>query len=259
MTRALKDAQREIFIGQLLSFNPSLSYPIYIIVPRIMRFARRKTVYSMHQHTSGRARSSKRNSLYRVGASTLPKNERVYSSQGLSLQRSKLPRRYLFGALTALIISSTPAQSAPLDYRHFAESAYRYADIAYASYTDAATRALELKNALFHFAAEPDANKLTETRAAWLAAIDAYSKTEAFRFPGGLMDDDQALSDKISHWPLDQAYLDYIQDIRDCGLINDVETYPKIDEDLLLTLHKKDGPNRITLAVCRTLRIESYR
>ncbi len=171
----------------------------------------------MHQHSSGRKRFSKWNSLYRVVA------------------------------LTALILSSAPAQSAPLDYRHFAESAYRYADIAYASYTDAATRALELKNALFHFATEPDANKLTETRAAWLATIDAYSKTEAFRFPGGPMDDDQALGDKVGHWPLDQAYLDYLQGIPDCGLINDVETYPKIDEDLLLTLHKKDGPNRITL------------
>lgn len=151
--------------------------------------------------------------------------------------------------LAALVYCSSPAQGAPLDYRQFAETAYRYADIAYASYADAAARALDLKNAIFRLVTQPDANKLTETRASWLGALEAYSRTEVFRFPGGPMDGEQRLGDKINPWPVDEAYIDYIEGVPNCGFINDVETYPRIDKELLLSLNKKDGPNRVTLGL----------
>jgi putative iron-regulated protein len=96
-----------------------------------------------------------------------------------------------------------------------------YAALVQASYEDALAGALDLQRALGAFVAQPSAEGLDAARKSWLAAREWYGQTEAFRFYGGPIDDDQGPEGRMNAWPIDEAYVDAVKGRPHSGLIND--------------------------------------
>ena len=59
---------------------------------------------------------------------------------------------------------------------------------------------------------------MAAAREAWLAARDDYGPTEAFRFYGGPIDNEQdGPEGLLNAWPLDEAYIDYVEGDQNAG------------------------------------------
>jgi len=121
-----------------------------------------------------------------------------------------------------------------------------YAEIVYASYADSARLAVELQVAIDEFVANPAAETHQAAKSAWLAAQEPYGQTEAYRFYGGPIDDEDGPEGLMNAWPLDEAYIDYVQGAESSGIINNVDAYPVIDIDLLITLNEAGSEKNIS-------------
>ena len=107
--------------------------------------------------------------------------------------------------------------------------------------------ATELDAAIDAFLADPTDETLEAAKQAWLAARDDYGLTEAFRFYGGPIDnEDDGPEGLINAWPLDEAYIDYVEGDPAAGIINDPDTYPTIDAELLTSLNEQGGEANIS-------------
>ncbi|MDJ1483627.1 imelysin family protein [Cytophagaceae bacterium YF14B1] len=107
-----------------------------------------------------------------------------------------------------------------------------YAAIVYASYEDSYNTAVTLQQKINAFVAAPSAAGLEECKAAWKAARIPYGQTEAYRFYGGPIDDANGPEGLINSWPLDEVYIDYVKDMPDAGIINNIKieiTKAKLD------------------------------
>lgn len=109
-------------------------------------------------------------------------------------------------ALVALLPFAAMADTAKPAYPEVAKN---YADLAHASYQDAATAAKVLKKAIDAFLAKPSEESLGKARAAWLAARVPYMQTEGFRFGNPIVDEWEG---KVNAWPLDEGLIDYVDD-----------------------------------------------
>jgi len=118
-----------------------------------------------------------------------------------------------------------------------------YAAIAHANYSDALASALELQSALVAFTDRPSAEGLSRARQAWLSAREWYGQTEAFRFYGGPIDDDEGPEGRLNGWPLDEAYVDYVQGRLDAGIVNDRSV--EISKSTLAQLNERGGEENI--------------
>jgi putative iron-regulated protein len=121
-----------------------------------------------------------------------------------------------------------------------------YAEIVFASYEDSLTAAVELQDAIETFLAEPSEETLAAARESWLASNEPYGQTEAYRFYGGPIDDEDGPEGLLNAWPLDEAYIDYVEGDADAGIINNVEDYPEIDADLLISLNEVGAEENIS-------------
>ena len=82
---------------------------------------------------------------------------------------------------------------------------------------------------------------------AWLAARDDYGLTEAFRFYGGPIDNEEnGPEGLINAWPMDEAYVDYVEGDPTPAIVNDPHTYPTIDAELLTSLNEQGGETNIS-------------
>ncbi|MFN8452209.1 MAG: imelysin family protein [Anaerolineae bacterium] len=122
-----------------------------------------------------------------------------------------------------------------------------YADIVFAGYEDAYTLALRLQAAVDAFVAEPSEEAFLAARETWRAAREPYGQTEAFRFYGGPIDDAGGPEALINAWPLDEAYVDYVEGAPNSGVINNPEKYPTIDADLLESLNESGSEENISV------------
>ncbi len=121
-----------------------------------------------------------------------------------------------------------------------------YADIVYATYSDALRDAQTLDAAIHALVKKPSDATLESAREAWKRARVSYSATEAFRFYGGPIDDaEKGPEGFLNAWPMDEAYVDYVEGQKDAGIINRPKEYPKITKKLLLSLNEKDGEKNI--------------
>ncbi len=116
-----------------------------------------------------------------------------------------------------------------------------YAELVQTSYTKAAAEARAMQGAIAAFLAAPSAETLAKARGAWVAARPAYLLTEAFRFYDGPI---EAAEGGINAWPMNEAYVDYVEGNPKAGLVND----PAVGMDLggLESLNQKQDEADVT-------------
>jgi len=117
----------------------------------------------------------------------------------------------------------------------------------HASYAASLASATELDAAIDAFAADPTDEALAAAKEAWLTARDDYGPTEAFRFYGGPIDNDEfGTEGLINAWPLDEAYIDYVEGDETAGIVNHPDEYPTIDAELITSLNEEGGEANIS-------------
>ena len=127
------------------------------------------------------------------------------------------------------------------------EAVENYADLVHESYRVSLESATTMDGAIDAFIADPTPETLAAAKDAWLTARDDYGPTEAFRFYGGPIDDDEVgVEGLLNAWPLDEAYIDYVEGSPDAGIINLPDQYPTIDTDLLVSLNEQGGESNIS-------------
>jgi putative iron-regulated protein len=122
-----------------------------------------------------------------------------------------------------------------------------YADIVFAGYEDAYNLALELQTKINEFVENPSEETQQAAKEAWLAAREPYGQTEAFRFYGGPIDDEDGPEGILNAWPLDEAYVDYVEGDEVAGIINNTDEYPEINQELLVSLNEAGAEENISV------------
>ena len=125
-----------------------------------------------------------------------------------------------------------------------AQVAKHYATLVHATYSDTLATAQELQASIHDFTQAPSAEGLTKARQAWLAAREFYDQTEAFRFYGGPIDNDNGPEGQLNAWPLDEAYVDYMEGKPKAGLINNPKF--KITATNLKKFNERGGEENIS-------------
>lgn len=125
--------------------------------------------------------------------------------------------------------------------------AENYAEIVHAAYGASIDSAKQMQQAIDGFLQRPSANGLRDAKQAWLSARDDYIVTEPFRFYGGPIDDPKdGPEGLINAWPMDEAYVDYVDGDPDSGIINDRRGHPKITQDVIVAANEKGGETNIS-------------
>src|SRR5690606_25821877 len=92
------------------------------------------------------------------------------------------------------------------------DAAETYARIAEAAYADSVSEAKRLDSSIEAFLAAPSASTLDSARKVWRDAREPYGQTEVFRFYDGPIDHPETGPEGlINAWPLDEAYIDYVE------------------------------------------------
>jgi putative iron-regulated protein len=122
-----------------------------------------------------------------------------------------------------------------------------YADGVHASYAASLSSAEEMSAAIDAFVAGASDQTLQDAKDAWLAARDDYGQTEVFRFYGGPIDNEETGKEgQINAWPLDEAYVDYVDGDPTAGIIADAASHPSLDASSLAELNEKGGETNIS-------------
>jgi len=101
----------------------------------------------------------------------------------------------------------------------------KYAQLVYKDYQRAYEDALKLQASIDTFLEKPSETTLDAAKQTWLASRDTYGQTEAFRFYEGPIDFADANGNegpeaRLNAWPMDEAYIDYVQGNPDTGIVN---------------------------------------
>ncbi len=130
------------------------------------------------------------------------------------------------------------AAAAPVDkvLRH-------YGALVLAGYEDSLAGAREMQAAIAAFLAQPGDDNLQAARRAWLAARESYGQTEAFRFYGGPIDDEQGPEGRLNAWPMDEAYVDRVDGKPDAGIVNNRTI--AIGKNALKRLNERGGEENV--------------
>jgi putative iron-regulated protein len=118
----------------------------------------------------------------------------------------------------------------------------QYADMVLANYDDAIKLAKDLQTKVNAFVTAPSAQGLTDCKTAWIASRVPYLQTEAFRFYDGPIDGtDDNFEGMLNAWPLDEVTIDYVSGKPASGVVNDLQGYPTITEEILIRDNGKGG------------------
>ena len=122
-----------------------------------------------------------------------------------------------------------------------------YAAGAHASYARSLASARALDAAIDNFLAGPSQPRLDAAKHAWLRARDDYGVTEIYRFYNGPIDNEaDGPEGLINAWPLDEAYIDYVEGDAGAGVINNPGDYPVIDADLLVSINEEGAEENVS-------------
>jgi len=127
-------------------------------------------------------------------------------------------------SVTTYALESTDANAFTYDAKPQIDA---YIDLVGTSYRKAADDARLLGQAIDEFLASPSEDSLKAARKAWVDARPSYLKTETFRFYDGPIED---VEGAINAWPMNEAYIDYVDGKPDAGLINDASFKVGIEE-----------------------------
>jgi len=121
--------------------------------------------------------------------------------------------------------------------------AAHYATLVHANYLDTLNAAKAMQTAIKTFTAKPSVETLAEARKTWLAAREFYGQTEAFRFYGGPIDDENGPEGQLNAWPMDESYVDSVEGKPDSGLINNRKFV--INKKNLIAQNERGGEENI--------------
>jgi putative iron-regulated protein len=138
-------------------------------------------------------------------------------------------------ALAAPVFAQTAATPASV--------AAHYATLVHANYEDTLNAAKALQKAVKALTAAPSQQTLDDARKAWLAAREFYGQTEAFRFYGGPIDNDNGPEGRLNAWPMDESYVDSVQGKPNAGIVNNRKQ--AITRKALSALNEKGGEENI--------------
>ncbi|GDY35155.1 imelysin family protein [Acidovorax sp. NB1] len=129
---------------------------------------------------------------------------------------------YSTGAAAQAASATTPQAQSPQAVQTVAPAAVaaHYAILVHSNYADTLASAQALREAVAAFTAKPSAETLADARTKWLAAREFYGQTEAFRFYGGPIDNDNGPEGRINAWPMDESFVDRVQGKANAGLVN---------------------------------------
>jgi putative iron-regulated protein len=121
-----------------------------------------------------------------------------------------------------------------------------YADLLFENYGDAVDLAEDLREAIGVFLANPSNATLNAAKKEWLDARPTYLQTEVARFYDGPIDNEEdGPEGLINAWPLDEAYIDYVEGDPDSGIINDLVGFPSITAEVLEAANEAGGETNI--------------
>jgi putative iron-regulated protein len=125
-----------------------------------------------------------------------------------------------------------------------------YADIVLATYEDAIEAARALDRAVDELIANPSEATLAAAREQWKTARIFYGYTEAFRFYGGPIDDDDGPEPRLNGWPLDENHIDAVKlDAYNAApgenIIGNPSKYPEITPELIAAQNEAGGEKNI--------------
>lgn len=119
-----------------------------------------------------------------------------------------------------------------------------YADIVFASYEDSYNTANALKAGIELFVANPNQDGFDNCKTLWLEAREPYGQTEAYRFAGGPIDDEDGPEGLLNAWPLDEGYIDYVDGMANSGVINSTSA---INPAALEALNEEGGEANVSI------------
>ena len=148
-------------------------------------------------------------------------------------------------SLAAAVLSVVPVQSAApvafVDADVVARCVQRYAELVSAEYADTLRAAESMRAAIRAFCEAPTDAGLARARESWIAARDAYGRTEAFRFGNGPIDTRRGgVETFVNAWPVDEAYIEPADAEARTGIIRDSARYPALGR-AILRLHNQRG------------------
>ncbi|MCG8416322.1 MAG: iron-regulated protein [Proteobacteria bacterium] len=124
------------------------------------------------------------------------------------------------------------------------EAIETYARIVHASYEDSLAEARAMDTAIKALVAEPTEANFEAAKTAWLESREPYLQTEVYRFYDGPIDNPtDGPEGLINAWPLDEAYIDYVDGDATAGIIND--TSVTIDASTLESLNEQGGEENV--------------
>ncbi len=141
---------------------------------------------------------------------------------------------------SASVMAATPVEVAQQ------QSIEAYSNLVYKTYSESLKSALTLQSDLKNFVKNPGVLTHEIAKKSWKLARAPYGQSEVFRFYNGPIDMDNGPEGSLNAWPLDEAYIDYVVGAPQAGIINDLETYPVINEELLKSLNELDGEKNIS-------------
>ncbi len=122
-----------------------------------------------------------------------------------------------------------------------------YANMVYANYADALDQARAMQTAVNAFVANPTQATFDAAKTAWLISRNTYGQTEVYRFYGGPIDNDVVgVESLLNAWPMDEAFVDYVQGNSASGIINNLIAYPTIDKATIEGLNESGGETNIS-------------
>jgi putative iron-regulated protein len=125
-----------------------------------------------------------------------------------------------------------------------------YADLVLATYEDSIATARAMDAAIDALLANPSEETLAKARTQWRAARIPYGYTEAFRFYGGPIDDEDGPEGRLNGWPLDENHIDAVKaDAYNASpganIIGSPEMYPQITPELIANQNEAGGEKNI--------------
>ncbi|MDR2330776.1 MAG: iron-regulated protein, partial [Comamonas sp.] len=164
----------------------------------------------------------------------------------------RLVRRSVLGLALGLGLGAVAGVSAPAFAQTAAAKASKldaravavgYSELVYANYSDSLASARDMQKAIAALLAAPSKDTLAAARKSWIDAREFYGQTEAFRFYGGPIDDENGPEGQINAWPMDESYVDYVEGKPNAGFINDPKF--KITKANLAKQNERGGEENI--------------